>query len=234
MARTRLSRHELKETDEITSFFQTYTEAAVARKKEIGIAVAAVLGLAVILVGWRWYSANQNTQAQSLLASAISAYSDPNIKSEKERFEKTLTAAQKTHDAYPSITAGRIAQYYMALSQDGLGDTAKATENLQQVISSGDPDLAGVAKFALAGIHKKRGESQKALDLYKQLYDGGGYPKSAVVFEMAKVSEAANKTDDAKTYYQKIVTEFPESPFRQEADDALKRLGAPAPEQKPS
>ena len=64
--------------------------------------------------------------------------------------------------------------------------------------------------------------------LYKQLYDNGGYSKSAAVFELAKISDAAGKTDEAKTYYQKIVSEFPESPFRTEADQALKRLGAPA------
>ena len=40
--------------------------------------------------------------------------------------------------------------------------------------------------------------------------------------------------DRARSVYQKLVDEFPESPFRQDADQALKRLGAPATDQKPS
>ena len=50
--------------------------------------------------------------------------------------------------------------------------------------------------------------------------------------------EANNQPDQAKDYYQKVVTEYPDSPFRTNADDALKRMGVtptpPAPVQKPS
>ncbi len=229
-----MTRHELKETDEITTSIQKFSEMAYARKKEILAGAIAVVVLILLVVGWRVYSANRNASAQNQLSQAISAYSDTTIKSEKERYEKALVQAQKTHDTYSSLPAGMIAQYYMAMCQEGLGDTAKATDNLQQVIRSGDASISGVAKFALAGIYKKHGDTQKAIDLYKDLYDKGGYSKSAAVFELARLSETNNKTDEAKAYYQKIVSEFPESPFRQEADTALKRLGAPAPEQKPS
>ena len=231
-----MSRHDLRETDEITSSIQKFSEIAYTRRKEILVGVVVLVVLILVVVGWRVYSANRNASAQNQLSLAISAYNDANIKSDKERFEKTLAEAQKTHDAYPSLPAGVIAQYYMAMSQEGLGDTAKATDNLQQAIRNGDESVAGVAKFALAGIYKKHSETQKAIDLYKELYDKGGYSKSAAVFELAKLSETNNKADEAKAYYQKIVSEFPESPFRQEADSALKRLGvaAPAPEQKPS
>jgi predicted negative regulator of RcsB-dependent stress response len=223
-----MSRHELKEQDEITTSIQTFSEVIYSRKKEIitGVSILAVVILAVI--GWRAYASNRDANAQAMLSQAISAYSDPNIKDEKERYTRVLAAAQKTHDAYPSLPAGQIALYYMALSQDALGDTAKATDNLQQVIKNADPEVAGVAKFALAGIYKKHGDTPKAVDLYKQIYDKGGYSKSAAVFELAKISDEAGKTDEAKTYYQKLVSEFPDSPFRSAADLALKRLGAPA------
>jgi predicted negative regulator of RcsB-dependent stress response len=231
-----MTRHELKETDEFTTSIQNFSEIAYARKKEILAGAIAVVVLILVVVGWRVYAANRNASAESQLSQAISVFSDANIKSEKERYEKALVQAQKTHDTYGSLPAGMIAQYYMAMCQEGLGDTAKATDNLQQVIRNGDSSVSGVAKFALAGIYKKHGDTQKAIDLYKELYDKGGYSKSAAVFELARLSETNNKTDEAKAYYQKIVSEFPESPFRQEADTALKRLGAPAPapEQKPS
>jgi len=229
-----MTRHELKEQDEITTSIQRFTEVAYARKREIIIGVATVAVLVVAIVGWRLYSSNRNSRAQTQLALAINAFNDSNIKSDKERYEKTLIEGQKTRDAYASLSAGAIALYYMGLSHEGLGDTAKATAELQEVSQNGDPSIAGVAKFALAGIYKKHGDAQKATDLYKQIYDNGGYSKSAAVYELAKLSESTNKAEDAKTYYQKLISEFPESPFRQEADQALKRLGVTPADQKPS
>jgi predicted negative regulator of RcsB-dependent stress response len=234
--RTKMSRHELKETDEITNSIQNVTEVVIARKKEVLIGLVAVVVIVGGIVGWKVYSANRTANAQSQLSQAISAFNDTNIKSDKDRFLRTLVEAEKTRTEYGSTSAAVIAQYFEAISQEGLGDTAKAVDNLQQVIKSGDETAAGIAKFALAGIYKKHGETAKAIDLYKDLYDKGGYSKSAAIYELARLSEATSKTDEAKSYYEKIVTEFPESPFRQEADTALKRLGGSVPVavQKPS
>src|SRR5262245_40624968 len=139
-----MTRHELKEQDEITSSLQRITELAYARKRQIITAAVTVVVLIVAVAVWRVYAANRNASAQTQLSHAINAYNDQNIKSDKERMEKALVEAQKTHDAYPSLPAGAIGQYYMALSQEGLGDTAKAIENLQQVVQKGDENVSGV------------------------------------------------------------------------------------------
>ena len=238
MPRTKMTRHQLKEQDEITTSLQTFTELVVARKKELTIGLVILTVLAVAVFGWRYYSSRRNAAAQAQLSQAISIFNDTaNIKSDKERYEKTIAAAQKAYDRYPSLSAGRMGLYYVALSQESLGDTAKAVQNLQEVGRRGDASIRSVAQFALGGIYKKHGETQKAIDTYKQLYDSGGYSKAAVAYELATVYEANNQLDQAKEYYQKVVTEYPDSPFRQNADDALKRLGVVTPSpagQKPS
>jgi tetratricopeptide (TPR) repeat protein len=236
--RTKMTRHQLKEQDEITTSLQTFTEFVVARKQELAIGLIVVSVLAIGFFGWRYYSSRRNAAAQAQLSQAINIFNDTtNIKSDKERYERTLVQAQKTHDQYPSLSAGSIALYYVALSQEGLGDTAKAIQNLEDVASHGDASIRSVAQFALGSIYKKRGETQKAIDAYKKLYDSGGYSKAAVAYELATLYEANNQLDQAKDYYQKLVSEFPDSPFRQNADDALKRLGVVTPSpgsQKPS
>jgi len=233
--RTKMTRHQLKEQDEITSFFEKYTELAIAKKKEIGIGAAIVAAIVIIGFGWSYYSTSRNAKAQAELGQAIDAYNDTtNIKSDKERYEKTLTLAQKTHDDYGSSAIGEIALYYVGLSQDGLGDSAKAIQSLQEVTQRGDASIKAVAQFALGEIYKKHGDNQKAIDAFKQLYDGGGYSKSAVAYELATTYEANNQLDEAKNFYQKLVTDFPDSPFRQNADEALKRLGVVTPPPKPS
>jgi len=233
-----MTRHQLKEQDEITTSLQTFSEMIVARKKEVTTGAIVLAVLIIAIFGWTYYRSSRNAAAQAQLSQAINVFNDTtNIKSDKERYEKTIAEAQKTHDRYPSLAAGQIALYYIALSQEGLGDTAKATENLQQVAQNGDPTVKAVGQFALGAIYGRHGQLQKAIDTYKQLYDSGGYSKAAVAYELATLYESNKQLDQAKDYYQKLVTEFPDSPFRQHADDALKRLGVAAPSpasQKPS
>jgi TolA-binding protein len=230
-----MTRHQLKEQDEITTSIQSFTEIVVARKKEVTIGVAALAVVLIVIFGWRYYSSTRTANAETQLSQAINIYNDTaNIKSDKERYEKTIVEAQKTYDQYGSLTAGIIALYYKALSEEGLGDTAKATQTLQEVAQRGDASVKGVAQFALGSIYKKHGDSQKAIELYKQLYDSGAYSKAAAAYELATTYEDSKQVDQAKNFYQKVVSEFPDSPFRQNADEALKRLGVVAPPPKPS
>ena len=234
MARTKMTRHQLKEQDEITSFFEKYTEIIIAKRKEVGIGIAAVAAVAIIFFAWSAYSSSRNTKAQAELSQVMNTYNDTTIKSDKERYQKTLAEAQKAHDDYPSLPAGSIALYYAALSQDGLGDTTKAVQNLQDVSQHGDASVKSVAQFALGALYKRHGDTQKAIDTLKPLFDGGGYSKSAVAYELATLYETNKQVDQAKDFYQKVVTDFPDSPFRQNADEALKRLGVVVPPPKPS
>src|SRR5215470_1734903 len=209
-----MTRHELKEQDEITTSLQKFTELVVRYKKEVTTGVSIAAALAIILFGWSYYRSSRNARAEAQLSQAIDTFNDTNIKSDKERYEKTLAAAQKTYDQYRSLPAGTIALYYIGLSQDGLGDTTKSVQTLQQVADNGDASVKAVAQFALGSIYKKQGDNQKAIEIYKRLYDTGGYSKAAVAYELASLYEANNQPDQAKDYYQKVVTEYPDSPFR--------------------
>ncbi|PYS16143.1 MAG: hypothetical protein DMG15_03160 [Acidobacteria bacterium] len=86
MPRTKMTRHELKEQDEITTSLQKFTDFVVLRKKEIttGLTIAAVLAIAIF--GWSYYRSNRNANAQAQLSQAIHTFNDTvNIKSDKER-----------------------------------------------------------------------------------------------------------------------------------------------------
>ncbi len=228
MPRTKMTRHQLKEQDEITTSLQRFTELVYTHKREFILGAGTLIVVVLAVFGWVYYSSNRTIAAQTQLSAAIAAFNDT-AKPEKERYQAAIAEADKTISSYGSLPLASIAQYYKGLSYDGLGDNAKATEALQRAINDAGPDVRSVAQFALAGVYLKNGETAKAIEAYKQLYDGGGYSKAAVGYELATLYEANNQADQAKEIYQKIVTEFPESPFRQSADQALKRLGVTTP-----
>ncbi len=229
MPRARMTRHELKARDEITTKLESFTEIAMDRKKEILIIGGVVVALILAYVGWSAYSNRRSTEAQNQLALAITAYADPTLPSDKARYEKTVAEAQKTLDSYQSLPAGIIARFYLALGQEGLGETTSAVESLQDVIDRGDATTKGVAQFTLAGIYQKHGDAQKAVDTLKQLSDSGGYTPSAVAYELGKALEANKQPDQAKTYYEKVVKEYADSPFRSDAEAGLRRMGFTPP-----
>jgi predicted negative regulator of RcsB-dependent stress response len=225
----RLSRHELKTQDEITSSLQSFTELLETRKKEVLIAVAVLIVLVAAIVGWRAWTGKRNAAASVQLASAIAAFEDSNTKPDKVRYEKAVAEARKTIETYGSTSAAIIAKYYLAMSQDRLGDTASAEKNLQEVADHGDSSIKGVAQFALAHLQAQHGGTAKAIETLTQLYNSGNYPKSAVAFDLASLYEAGGQQEQAKQYYGKVITESPDSRFRQESESALKRMGAPVP-----
>ena len=229
MARARLTRSELKARDEITTTLERLTETAITRKNEVFVAVAIVLALVGAFFGWRYYSNSRSAAAQKELSNVILAFHDPAAKAEKERFEKTILAAQKAMADYPSSSAASLAQYYLALSQDGLGDMPNAIKNLEEVIGRGDVETKPVAQFALAGVYKRNREFQKAIDVLKQLESSGGFSKAAVSYELGTVAEAANQKDVAQAAYSKVITDSVDSPFRTDAESALKRMGLAVP-----
>jgi predicted negative regulator of RcsB-dependent stress response len=229
LARARLTRSELKAQDEITTGIQNFGEMAMTRKKELLTGVAIVLAIALAFFGWRYYSAKQESASQTGLGTVIATFRNPAIKSDTERFEKTILEADKALKDYPSARTSTIAQYYRALAKDGLGDKDGAVKDLEEVISRADTENKPIAQFALAGVYKRHGEFQKQMDVLKQLESSGGYSKSAVHYELGVAAEGANQKDQAQTYYGKVITESPDSPFRGEAETALKRMGLPLP-----
>jgi predicted negative regulator of RcsB-dependent stress response len=158
--------------------FQTLTGLVVNRKKAVVTGLVALATLVVANVGWTYYSSQREADAQVQLSHLISTFGDTkNIKSDKERYRQTIAEAQKIRDEYATFPAARLAQYYIAMSEENLGNTDKAVENLKQLIADADPTMKALAQFALGGIYKNHGDKEKAMEVYQQLNETGAYSK---------------------------------------------------------
>jgi FimV-like protein len=222
-----MSRRELRE-DEISSTLQSFWEKVLAKRTELLVVFGVIVAVLIGVMVWRTYASRQNDEVQAQLGKVVAAFNELGTPP-AERFKKVVDEGEKTVASYGSLPAGYMARYYMAFGQEGLGDKAKAISLLEEVAGHGDADLQGMARFAMAQIHARSGDQAKAIEILKDLFEKGGYAKDAVAIELGRAHEAANQNDQAKGYYEKVITDFQNSPFRSDAESALRRMGFPLP-----
>ena len=225
MARKRLTRKEIVQKDEITSVLERSTTYVVEHGKPIAIAVGAVVvGITVVIV-LNVTAANREAAAQNALAEVIRIYSTvTEDTTDESRFQATLVEAARVQADHPDQPAAQIARYYAGLSHEGLGDSDQAIAILTELVDSGDEMVNQVARVALAESYKKQDNLDRAIEVYQELADSGGYSKSAVLYELGRLHEATSMPDEARAYYQSVVGDYPNSPYREDADRALRRL----------
>jgi predicted negative regulator of RcsB-dependent stress response len=151
--------------------------AGFAGRRKTGI-IAGVVALSSVLIAnfaWSYYSSQRDADAQTRFSQVINAFNKIGTNSDREGFERIIVEAQKIRDEYGSSPVAALAQYYIAISEERLGDTDKAVQSLQNLTQRGDPMMKNLAWFALGAIYKNHGDNRRAIDSYKQLEESGAY-----------------------------------------------------------
>ena len=111
------------------------------------------------------------------------------------------------------------------LADQEAGNAADAEKELQEVAGSGRSDLSALGKFALAAVYRNQGKDAQAVALYKDLID---HPTNTVAKSQAQLALAsvyeAKQPQDARTLYQQVQKENPDSPAGQLASTRLSEL----------
>jgi TolA-binding protein len=236
----RTERHHLKQ-NELQIFARQARETIGARWRETtAIAAAAVVvgALAVGYFGWREYVQNK---AHGLLARAM-IVQDARIgpppapgtpanglyfPTERERSQAALTKFKVAADAYPSTDAGIFARYQEAATALALGDPAHAAAAYQQVIEkAGDGFYGQMARLGLAEAQARAGQYDQAINTFKELAQrkDGPLPVDGILMQLGRTYLDAGKRADAQQTFNKLVEEYPESPFTGDARKELETL----------
>jgi predicted negative regulator of RcsB-dependent stress response len=230
-------RKDLKK-DEIREKLVSGVESVASHQQALWIVIAAALVVALAVFGWNSYARRQTAKASAGLDDALKVFqarirapgeaADPvevTYLDEKNKFtdaeKKFLTVAAQ----YGRTKPGQMARYYAALSEVQLKDYNDAEKNLNQVVSSGDENLAGLAKFQMAEVYRQENKGSQAVDLYKQLSDKPSIfvPKPMAMLALA---DYYRKTDPAQAtkLYNQVKQEFPDAAA--EADQGLELLNS--------
>lgn len=235
----RTERRHLRENP-VETFTRQAREAIENRGRETAgiVALTVVVGGAAIgYFGWRQHV---QTKAHALLAEAMTVQ-DARVgpppapgtpangiyfPTERERSQAALTKFKIAADAYPSTDAGIYARYQEGALSLGLGTPPGAAAAFQQVIEkAGDGFYGQMARLGLAEAHARAGQFDLAINAFKDLAQrkDGPLPVDGILMQLGRTYLEAGKKADAQQTFNRIVDEYPESPF---AGDARRELEA--------
>jgi len=240
----RAERQRLKQNDlgELTRQVQ---EAFTARQRDLAWIAGVVLVVGAAALGyWAWHTREQQG-AQKLLADAMvvaearigppaaaTGATGLTFPTERERAQAALTKFKAAADAYPTSDAGLFARYQEASTQVVLGNPDEAAKTYQVVIDGAGNRLIGqTARLGLAAAHARGGQFDQAITTYKELAQrkDGRLPIDGILMELGRVYRDAGRAGEAQQTFNRLIEEFPDSPFNADAKrelDALKKAAA--------
>ncbi len=230
-------RKDLKK-DEIREKFVSGFESLASHQQALWVGVVAALVVVLAVFGWNSYARRQTAKASAALDDATKIFqarirapgepADPvevTYLDEKNKYADADKKFLQVANEYGRTKPGQVARYYAALSEVQLKQYGEAEKNLSQVISGGDENLAGLAKFQLAEVYRQENKGAQAVDLYKQLSDKPSLfvPKPMAMLALADYYRKTDPAQAAKLYNQ-IKQEFPDA--AQDAEQGLELLNS--------
>jgi TolA-binding protein len=236
----RTERRHLKE-NELASLAIAATDTFRSRRREMTIAGLVLLAIGIGVIGFLAWRGSQQNRAGALLADALitsEARVGPppapgapaaglSFPTETEKHQAALAKFKAVADQYPSTDAGRFARYREASTLMALGKPAEAAAMYQQVIDQASDSIYGqMAQLGLAEAQARSGNHDQAIELYKRLAENteGPLPLDGVLMQLGRAYLEAGKTTEAQQTFNRVVEEFPESPFTAEARRELDTL----------
>jgi predicted negative regulator of RcsB-dependent stress response len=229
------TRHQLKQD----AFSRVTIDAAaktahwsVEHRSTLVVAVVVLLVIAAAGVGGWYYLSAQNEKASLDMTQAIRPAGSPaqpgvpSFTSAKERAEVAKKQFQTIIDKYPHTHSADVSGYFLGVTSATEGDNAAAENDFKAVASSGDKELASIAKLALATLYGNTNRAKDAVTIYQELISKPTVSVSKVTaqLQLAELYRTSNQPLDAKRLYEQIKKDNPTTEAGQMATQKLAEL----------
>ncbi len=212
---------------------------SVEHRNTLAIAgIAVVVIVAAVAGGWYYLSAQDEkasfdmSQAVRTLEAPIRPAGTPEqpdlttYTSAKERAEVARKQFQAIVDKYPHTRTADMAHYFLGVTSATAGDNTTAENDFKAVVSTGNKELASVAKLALADLYGNTNRTKDAVSLYQELINKptASVSKVTAQLQLAETYQASNQPLDAKRLYEQIKKDNPSTEAGQLATQKLAEL----------
>jgi TolA-binding protein len=235
-------RRHLKQNEVVSATVRVVEAVAANRDRAMMIGIA-VLAVALIGGGYMWWRTHTNESASALLGVALAVEQAPiapaptvpgagqspgTYPSELVRQEAALKAFRQVDSSYPHTSAGLTARYHVAVTLSTMGKWAEAEQAFQAVASEAGSSIYGpMARMGRAEAILYSGRFDDAIKAFTELSAerDSVLPLDGVLIQLARSCLKAGKPQDARAAFKRVVDEFAQSPYTQEAKQQLALLG---------
>ncbi|MFH0730797.1 MAG: tetratricopeptide repeat protein [Pseudomonadota bacterium] len=219
MANTRVSRKSLKEPDEFISFSSKLLRQAVLHKTKMIAAISVLLGILIIVSGFRYFSEKAENKGSLMLNRAMDQYVSTNRESGPEKAGEMVTVDfQKILNDYSGRDCGKFARLNFAGICYRSGNFDKAVTLYTQAIDDfkSVPLLRNIATCGLGYVYEEKKEYAKAAGLFESLsVDPDLVMADEVLFALGRLYGLMEKNDKRIQVLGKIADKHPESMYKE-------------------
>jgi predicted negative regulator of RcsB-dependent stress response len=236
----RTERRHLKE-NELDRFARQARETVGMRKREATVAIAAIVIVGAVVLGYVAWKDRVNSRGEAMLAEGLAVAetrvgapvapgtpgAGPSFPTERVRAEAALAKFKAAADAYPDTDAGIFARYRQAATELELGNAKQAAVTYQQVIDhAGDRIYGQMARLGVAEAQARSGQFDQAINTFKELaqHKDGPLPVDGILMQLGLAYRDSGKKADAQQTFNRIVEEYPDSTFSTDAKKELDNL----------
>ena len=222
------------------------TSFASRHGRTIGLAVVALLLVVGAAFGYRAFQARTEERAQGELAKAVEILNAPvapapaggalpagTYATETARAEAALTHLQATAEQFGRTDAGLRARYYAAslLAESSRAQEAAAAYEQVRDAAGASTLMGRMATLGLASMQVRQKQYEPAIKALQELAQrrDGPLPVDAVLVQLADAYQEAGRAAEASQTLQRVIDEFPQSPYAADARQRVQALQATSP-----
>jgi tetratricopeptide (TPR) repeat protein len=144
-----------------------------------------------------------------------------------ERLEAAKKMLRELADDAPGSSAGQVSRTMLLALEGGAAPPAKLRDGARDLAKRAPGSIAsGVAALSFIESEAAAGRVKEAIASAKSYLDSSNppLPKDVLLFTLARLYEKDGQLADAKSSYQRVVSDFPDSPMRFEAQQKVQGL----------
>jgi TolA-binding protein len=137
----------------------------------------------------------------------------------EEKYKTAAAAFEGVERRFGSSKTALRAKYYEALARVELGQHQEAEKALREVQSKGTGLESELARAALADLHRRKGQTDEAVEEYRGLATNpsASLPRDFALMSAAQTLEEAKRWDEARAAYRQVYEDFPASVYAAQA-----------------
>ncbi|HPW55773.1 MAG: tetratricopeptide repeat protein [Thermoanaerobaculaceae bacterium] len=232
----RLTRKQIKQ-DELIGLVDQGMNWLSQNSRQALLGLIGAIVVVMLVWGTRAILDSRGEAAGEALSKAIAIYAAPvgsaaptdaklKFATATERLAAAETAFSGVRSKYSWRAESRLARLYLARIAMDRNDKEQAIRELSELVrkSSADP-VVRMAMLNLVRLRVEKGEGAQLAPDLEAMAAGKDprLPRDVALWQLAQLREHDGNSEEASNLYRKLVSEFPDSPYR---GDAAQRAGS--------